>query len=87
MKDKLQHLRRKIDEVDGKLVRLLNDRTRFVLEIGAIKHATGGEIYSPDREEAVFQRMVEQKPGPLTNDSLRAIYREIMSSASAWKSH
>ena len=83
MKDKLQHLRSRIDEIDRRLVRLLNDRTKFVLEIGKLKHATGSEIYAPDREEAVFRRVVEQNPGPLTNDSLRAIYREIMSSALA----
>ena len=83
MKDKLPQLRCRIDEIDRRLVRLLNARTKFVLEIGKIKHATGREIYAPDREEAVFRRVVEQNPGPLTNDSLRAIYREIMSSALA----
>jgi len=83
MKDKLQQLRSRIDEIDRQLVRALNARTKCVLEIGKIKHATGREIYAPDREEAVFRRVVGQNPGPLTNDSLRAIYREIMSSALA----
>ena len=41
MKDKLQPLRSKIDEIDAKLVRLLNERTKLVLEIGKIKHAAG----------------------------------------------
>jgi chorismate mutase / prephenate dehydratase len=81
MKDKLQQFRSKIDEIDAKLVRLLNDRTKLVLEIGKIKQATGGEIYAPDREEAVYRRVVEKNSGPLTNESLRAIYREVMSSA------
>src|SRR2546428_12110211 len=81
--DKLQHLRGKIDEIDTKLVRLLNDRTRRALEIGKVKRASGGEIYAPDREEAVLRRLVETNPGPLTEESLRAIYREIMSSARA----
>jgi len=83
MKDKLQQLRSRIDEIDRQLVRALNARTKCVLEIGKIKHATGREIYAPDREEAVFRRVVGHNPGPLTNDSLRAIYREIMSSALA----
>jgi len=83
MKDKLQQLRSKIDEIDSKLVRLLNDRTKLVLEIGKIKHASGGEIYAPDREEAVFRGVIGKNTGPLTNDSLRAIYREVMSSALA----
>ena len=81
MKDKFQQLRSRIDEIDSKLVRLLNDRTKLVLEIGKIKHASGGEIYAPDREEAVFASIVAKNTGPLTNDSLRAIYREVMSSA------
>jgi chorismate mutase/prephenate dehydratase len=52
-----------------------------VLEIGAIKLKAGEAIYAPHRELAVLQRVCKQNPGPITADSLRAIYREIMSSA------
>ena len=83
MKDKLQPLRSKIDAIDTRLVRLLNDRTKLVLQIGKLKQATGEEIYAPDREVAVLRRVTGRNAGPLTNDSLRAIYREIMSSALA----
>jgi chorismate mutase / prephenate dehydratase len=83
MKDKLQQLRSKIDEIDTKLVQLLNERTKLVLDIGKLKHAAGGEIYAPDREDAVLRRIIEKNTGPLTADSLRAIYREVMSSALA----
>ena len=79
MKDKLQQLRSKIDELDTKLVRLLNERTKLVLEIGKLKLDAGEEIYSPDREDAVLRRIVEKGDGPLPADSLRAIYREVMS--------
>jgi chorismate mutase/prephenate dehydratase len=81
MKDKLQQLRSKIDEIDAKLVRLLNERTKLVLEIGKLKHESGGEIYAPDREDAVLRRIVAKGGGPLPSDSLRAIYREIMSAS------
>lgn len=81
MKDKLEHLRGKIDEIDTKLVALLNERTKHVLEIGKLKHAHGGEIYAPDREDAVLKRVAGKNQGPLTEDHLRAIYREVMSSA------
>ena len=64
-------------------MRLLNERTKHVLEIGAIKQTAGEEIYAPEREEAVLRRVTGKSVGPLTNDSLRAIYREIMSSALA----
>lgn len=83
MKDKLQQLRNKIDEIDTKLVRLLNERTKLVLDIGKVKHTSGGEIYAPDREEAVLRRIVEKGNGPLPADSLRAIYREVMSASLA----
>ena len=63
MKDKLQPLRSKIDEIDTKLVRLLNERTKLVLEIGKIKHVSGGEIYAPDREEAVLRSRDREERG------------------------
>jgi chorismate mutase/prephenate dehydratase len=73
--------RKAIDRLDSHIVRLLNERTRHVLEIGEIKLKAGEEIYAPHRERAVLQRLCRRNPGPITNDSLRAIYREIMSSA------
>lgn len=83
MKDKLQSQREKIDAIDGKLVQLLNERTKLVLRIGQIKHQEGDEIYAPDREEAVLKRLLAMNKGPLTEESFRAIYREIMSSSLA----
>ncbi len=73
--------RKAIDRLDAKIVKLLNERTQHVLEIGAIKLKAGEEIYAPHRELAVLQRLGRLNPGPITNESLRAIYREIMSSA------
>jgi len=75
--------RKAIDKLDEQIVRLLNERTRHVLEIGAIKLKAGEEIYAPHRELAVFQRICEGNSGPIPDSSLRAIYREVMSSALA----
>jgi chorismate mutase / prephenate dehydratase len=72
-----------IDTLDARIVRLLNDRTRHVLAIGDIKLAAGEEIYAPHRERAVFDRVCKSNAGPMTDEQLRAIYREIMSSALA----
>src|SRR6204780_3651266 len=73
--------RKAIDKLDAHIVRLLNERTKHVLEIGDIKLKAGEEIYAPHRDRAVLQRLCKLNAGPITNDSLRAIYREIMSSA------
>jgi chorismate mutase/prephenate dehydratase len=77
----LQKHRAAIDKLDKDIVALLNERTRHVLEIGAIKLSANEEIYAPHRELAVLDRVCKSNKGPITNDSLRAIYREIMSSA------
>src|SRR5882757_3403418 len=77
----LQEHRSAIDKLDQQIVQLLNERTRHVLEIGAIKIKAGEEIYAPHRELAVLKRLSKLNGGPITNESLRAIYREIMSSA------
>jgi len=76
----LEH-RHAIDKLDAQIVRLLNERTKHVLEIGDIKLKAGEEIYAPHRERAVLQRICKLNSGPITNESLHAIYREIMSSA------
>jgi len=73
--------RQAIDRVDAHIVELLNQRTRHILEIGNIKMRAGQEAYAPQRELAVLNRVVRLNHGPLTDVSLRTIYREIMSCA------
>jgi chorismate mutase/prephenate dehydratase len=73
--------RQAIDKCDTQIVKLLNERTKHVLAIGEIKRKAGEEIYAPHRERTVLQRICRKNQGPITNESLRFIYREIMSSA------
>ena len=75
--------RKAIDKLDAQIVRLLNERTKHVLAIGEIKLKAGEEIYVPARERVVLNRIARLNQGPMTNDQLRAIYREVMSSALA----
>jgi chorismate mutase/prephenate dehydratase len=79
----LSEHRQSIDKLDAQIVRLLNERTRHVLAIGEIKLKAGEEIYAPHRERAVLDRVCARNAGPITNEQLRSIYREIMSSALA----
>jgi chorismate mutase/prephenate dehydratase len=73
--------RKAIDRLDAKIVKLLNDRTRHVLDIGRSKIQQGEEIYAPHRELAVMQRVSRLNTGPITSNALCGIYREVMSSA------
>ena len=82
----LQDLRAKIDVLDTELIRLLNDRADLVRDVGEIKRAGGLEIYAPEREEALLTALVAKSQalgGRLPPESLRAIYREIMSASLA----
>jgi chorismate mutase/prephenate dehydratase len=79
----LDEIRKRIDEVDAELLRLLSERADLVHDIGQIKKKEGLAVYAPEREEAVFQRLRKLNKGRLPEKSLRAIYREIMSAALA----
>lgn len=73
--------RKAIDALDARIVALLNERTQHVLGIGSLKLKAGQEIYAPHREMAVLARVAKLNQGPITGESLKAIYREVMSSA------
>ena len=79
----LDDLRKRIDALDGDLVRLLNERTQVVLEIGKLKESSGEEVYAPAREKVVMDRVGSLNKGPLPKESLQAIYREVMSASLA----
>lgn len=82
-KAKLETFRRQIDRLDEQIVELLSKRAEVVVKIGKAKHLDGGPIYVPEREHAVLNRITELNRGPLHDDSLRAIYRELMSGSFA----
>src|SRR5215470_9506390 len=70
--------RRKIDEIDRKLVELLSQRAHAAHEIGKLKRDIGMPIYEPDRERAVFENARKVNPGPLPDRDLLRIYERIM---------
>jgi len=75
----LDELRKKIDELDHQLVKLINERARVVVDIGKLKNKTDKPVYAPDREKDVFARIVKANEGPLPDKCLIAIWRELMS--------
>lgn len=70
--------RKKIDELDGRLVDLLSERARAAVEIGSLKRHTSLPIYEPDRERVVFENVRRLNPGPLPGKELVRIFERIM---------
>jgi chorismate mutase/prephenate dehydratase len=83
MMSELDRLREKIDDIDLKIVELLNKRTEIVLEIGKTKLDKHLKIHSPERERTVLMRLREHNPGPFPNETLKLIYEEIISASLA----
>lgn len=74
----IEDWRRKIDELDRKLVELLSERARAAVEIGKLKRNTSMPIYEPDRERVVFDNVQAVNPGPLPGRDLVRIYERII---------
>jgi chorismate mutase / prephenate dehydratase len=79
----IDSIRKKIDEIDKKIVGLLNKRTLRILEIGKYKNEFKKSIYAPAREKEIFNKISQNNEGPLSRQALNAIYREIMSASLA----
>ena len=79
----LDAIRVDIDGVDRELVRLLSRRADLAVEVGHTKRKSGAPFFVPEREQAVYERLERDNPGPLTTKQLKAIYREIISAAIA----
>jgi len=80
---KLSDWRGRIDELDKKLVELLNERSRCALEIGKIKQAESLPLYQPDREKEVLENAERNNGGPLTDAAIRRLFERIIDEARA----
>jgi chorismate mutase len=67
-----------IDALDVELVRLLNQRTKVVEEIGRVKEAMNLPVYEPKREDDVFRNITGHNDGPLTTEGLKRIFERII---------
>jgi len=74
----IEDWRKKIDEIDGKLVALISERARAAVEIGRLKRDTSLPIYEPDRERVVFENVQAANRGPLAGKDLVRIYERII---------
>ena len=78
-RESVDALRKKIDQVDSRIVALLNERASLALKIGHNKNRTGKPVYVASRERAVYRQVSDANKGPLPARSVRAVYREILS--------
>jgi chorismate mutase len=70
--------RKKIDELDYRLVQMLNERAQCAREIGKLKKNSSMPIYEPDRERIVFDNIARWNPGPLSDIQLRQVYERLI---------
>jgi chorismate mutase-like protein len=67
-----------IDEVDRRILDLLNERTKIVEEIGRIKREQQMAIYEPKREDQVYQNVTESNRGPLPAEAVKRVFERII---------
>jgi|SRR5581483_12179762 len=74
----LTRCRERIDELDIQLLKILNERTSNVEEIGRIKQDLDLAIYEPKREDQVFANVTGQNRGPLSDEAVKRIFERII---------
>jgi chorismate mutase len=73
--------RRRIDEIDKRLVELLNERSKCALEIGRLKQEAKMPLYQPDREKDVLSNAESNNRGPLSDAAIRRLFERIIDEA------
>ena len=74
----LNRLRDAIDRVDDVLVKLLNQRAKYAIEIGEIKGHLDLPIYAPEREKEVLRHVETASEGPLAGSAVRRLFERII---------
>jgi len=77
----LNELRKQIDDIDRRILDLLNKRAETAIKIGKAKQDKNLSIHSPEREKEILRRLTEINKGPFPDNVLRLIYEEILSAS------
>lgn len=85
MNDKLTTLRERIDELDARIEALISERAQCAVDVAKAKQAAGenGDFYRAEREAEILRRVMERNRGPLSNEEMARLFREIMSACLA----
>lgn len=83
--DKLANLRKKIDKLDRGILELISDRAECAQEVAQVKQKESADavFYRPEREAQVLRRVMERNNGPLDDEEMARLFREIMSACLA----
>lgn len=81
--ESIAQLRGEIDRIDEKILDLLNKRAKVVISVGRLKKKKNADFYTPSRETEIYLRLERINKGPFPNDSLRVVFREIISASLA----
>ena len=84
-KKKLEKIRNDIDSLDKQLLDLISSRARLAQEIAKIKMTSSEtfEFYSPEGEAQILRKIIEHNSGPLSEEEMARLFREIMSACLA----
>ena len=74
----MEKLRKRIDELDTELLRLLNERAECVVKIGAIKQKAQSNVVVPQREKELLDRLTLLNKGPMTKKMVHSLFQEII---------
>ena len=74
----ISHWRKRIDEIDQQLAKLLSERSHCVIEIGKIKRQQQLPVYDPQREKEILERLLRDNRGPLENEALKRLCERIL---------
>ena len=74
----MDKLRKRIDELDAEMLKLLNERAECVVKIGVIKQKEESEVVVPQREKELLNRLTKLNNGPMTEKMVRRLFQEII---------
>jgi chorismate mutase len=74
----LDQYRIEIDSLDIRILDILNERTRIVEKIGAVKREASLPVYEPKREDAVYRNVLSHNQGPLSEAAVRRLFERII---------
>lgn len=77
-RNELDVLRKRIDELNDRLLEIINERAALVQRIGELKKAQGAQPYDPVREREILNRIKEKNKGPFKTETLQHLFKEIL---------